>query len=108
MQVEMAASKPPCGVLVLSRWPGKATSPRASVAAHPAPVTAPEPYESAESRILDQLRRMLRTREYSLRTERSYAGWIRRFLRFHGKTADHPDVLAAAHATSFLEHLALT
>jgi integron integrase len=84
-----------------------ATSPRASVPAQPAPVTAPEPYDSAASRILDELRRMIRTREYSPKTERSYIGWIRRFLRFHGKTVDHPNRLASEHATSFLQYLAL-
>ncbi|MGH7463014.1 MAG: phage integrase N-terminal SAM-like domain-containing protein, partial [Longimicrobiales bacterium] len=51
---------------------------------------------------------MMRTREYSPKTERSYFGWIRRFLRFHGRTVDHPDTLAAEHATAFLEHLAVT
>jgi hypothetical protein len=83
------------------------TSPRPSVPSQPAPVAARESYDSAANRTLDELRRMIRTREYSPKTERSYIGWIRRFLRFHGKTVDHPNELSSEHAASFLQHLAL-
>ncbi|MGH7470691.1 MAG: phage integrase N-terminal SAM-like domain-containing protein, partial [Longimicrobiales bacterium] len=83
------------------------TSLQASVPAQPAPATAPEPYDSAASQILEQLRRMIRTRQYSPKTERSYIGWVRRFLQFHGNTIDHPNGLASVHAIAFLEHLAL-
>jgi hypothetical protein len=34
-------------------------------------------------KFLDRLRDELRLRRYSLRTERTYIGWTRRFIRFH-------------------------
>jgi hypothetical protein len=33
---------------------------------------------------LDQLRRCIRKKHYSLRTERAYAYWARWYIRFHG------------------------
>ena len=41
-------------------------------------------------RLLDQVRRVLRTRHYSHRTEQAYVGWIRRFILHHGKLAYVP------------------
>lgn len=32
---------------------------------------------------LDQVRGVLRARHYSLRTERTYVGWIVKFIKFH-------------------------
>ena len=34
-------------------------------------------------RLLDQVRDCLRRRHYSLRTEKVYVGWIRRYVLFH-------------------------
>ena len=39
-------------------------------------------------RLLDQVRARLRLKHYSLRTERTYVGWIRRFILATGKR--HP------------------
>jgi integron integrase len=55
-------------------------------------------------RLLDRVRIVLRTRHYSRRTERSYVGWIRRFILFHHKR--HPDQMGSAEITAFLSHLA--
>ena len=41
-----------------------------------------------QPRLLDQVRNLIRTRHYSLRTEDTYTGWIKRFILFHGKR--HP------------------
>ncbi|MEX2282314.1 MAG: site-specific integrase, partial [Gemmatimonadota bacterium] len=65
-------------------------------------------YTPDTRRILDGLRRKIRTREYSPKTERSYLSWVRRFLLFHAGTVAHRDHLVAAHAAAFLEHLALS
>ncbi|MFA5892148.1 MAG: integron integrase [Actinomycetota bacterium] len=46
----------------------------------------------------------LRTRHYSPRTEKSYVGWIRRFILFHRK---HPAELDEAHVNEFLSDLAV-
>jgi integron integrase len=54
---------------------------------------------------LSQLRRALRTRHYSRRTEEAYVAWVRRFVRFCGMR--HPRVLWAADVTRFLSNLAV-
>ena len=36
-------------------------------------------------RLLDQVRDCLRRRHYSLRTEKVYVGWIRRYVLFHDR-----------------------
>ena len=55
-------------------------------------------------RLLDQLRERIRYRHYSLSTERSYAYWVRYFIRFHGLR--HPRELESAEVEAFLSHLA--
>jgi len=47
----------------------------------------------------------VRLPHYSPNTEKSYLGWINRFLRFHGDR--HPCKCAEPEVASFLEHLAL-
>jgi hypothetical protein len=37
-----------------------------------------------KAKLLDQLREVMRVKHYSLRTERSYRDWVRRFVKFHG------------------------
>jgi hypothetical protein len=34
-------------------------------------------------KLMDQVREVLRLRHYSIRTERSYCDWIRRYIKFH-------------------------
>jgi integron integrase len=51
------------------------------------------------------VRNAIRLKHYSLRTERTYVGWIRRFILFHGKR--HPLEMGAAEVTAFLSHLAV-
>jgi len=34
-------------------------------------------------KLLDQVREVMRLKHYSIRTERSYSDWIRRYIRFH-------------------------
>jgi integron integrase len=55
-------------------------------------------------RLLDQLRESIRARHYSVRTERVYVHWVRRFIRFHGKR--HPRDLGSEHVSAFLGCLA--
>ncbi|MEX2221237.1 MAG: phage integrase N-terminal SAM-like domain-containing protein [Candidatus Rokuibacteriota bacterium] len=56
-------------------------------------------------RLLDRVRAALRTRHCSLRTEKAYVGWIRRYIFFHGKR--HPAEMGAAEITQFLSDLAI-
>lgn len=55
-------------------------------------------------RLLNQVRRRLRLKQYSLRTEEAYVGWIRRYILFHDKR--HPRGMGAAEVEAFLTHLA--
>jgi integron integrase len=55
-------------------------------------------------KLLDQVRDVIRLKHFSLRTERTYTDWIKRFILFHGKR--HPKEMAEAEVTSFLTHLA--
>ena len=56
-------------------------------------------------KLLDQVRDTVRLKHYSIRTEESYIGWVRRFILFHGK--QHPRDLGPAHVRDFLTHLAV-
>ena len=82
----------------------------------PGPQTA---IPTSKLKLLDQVRREIRLRHYSLRTEEAYVDWIKRFLHFHkAKAAPHPSGsgeasgwrhprdLGAAEVRQFLEHLA--
>jgi site-specific recombinase XerD len=54
-------------------------------------------------RLLEAVRRELRGRRYSLKTERAYLLWIRRYVLFHGRRHPRdPDVGAVA---AYLSHL---
>ena len=50
------------------------------------------------------VREKMRAGHYAWRTEKSYLGWIRRFIRFHG--GRHPRELGATEVVAFLEDLA--
>ena len=56
------------------------------------------------ARLLDVVRREIRLRRYSPRTEEAYLGWVRRFIRFHGRR--HPREMGAPEVTAFLSSLA--
>ena len=62
--------------------------------------------ECRKPRLLGQVREEIRKRHYSRRTEKSYVGWIRRFILFHGKR--HPAEMGEAEVPHFLSHLAVT
>ena len=56
-------------------------------------------------RLIEELRQALRSKHYSRRTEQSYCGWVKRFLRFN--RMQHPDRMGEAEINAFLSHLAL-
>lgn len=66
--------------------------------------TSQQPTLPLRPRLLDQVRDTIRRKHYSLRTEKSYIQWIKRFIYFHARR--HPAELGAAHVTAFLNHLA--
>jgi hypothetical protein len=55
-------------------------------------------------RLLEQVRRACRARQYSPRTAEAYTRWVRRYVLYHHK--QHPAELDAAAVTAFLSHLA--
>lgn len=57
-----------------------------------------------QPKLLDQLRDEIRRRNLSLRTEKTYLHWNRRFILFHGKR--HPKEMGEPEITQFLTHLA--
>lgn len=56
-------------------------------------------------RLMDEVRRRIRLKHYSLRTEQAYTGWIRRFIFANEKR--HPRELGAAEVEGFLTRLAV-
>jgi integron integrase len=62
---------------------------------------APQP---GQPRLLDRLHAEIRLLHYSVRTERAYAHWVKRYVLFHGK--QHPAELGAEAVRAFLSALA--
>jgi integron integrase len=60
--------------------------------------------EARKPRLLEQVRRRLRAKHYSLRTEQAYVYWIRRFIIANGKR--HPRLMGGPEVEAFLSHLA--
>ncbi len=58
----------------------------------------------SNSPFLNDISRYMRTRGYSLRTEKTYLHWVRRFIRFH--QYQHPKHMDSISVTVFLDHLA--
>ncbi len=56
-------------------------------------------------KLLDRVRDMLRVKHYSIRTEKTYVSWIRRYILFHDK--QHPKDMGAPEIEAFLTHLAV-
>jgi len=53
-----------------------------------------------ERKLLDQVRDAIRTKHYSLRTEKTYVDWIRRFILFHNKR--HPREMGVPEVQAFI------
>ena len=56
-------------------------------------------------KLMDQVRGKIRYKQYSLRTEQAYTGWIKRYIFFHNKR--HPSEMGASEIESFLTYLAV-
>jgi len=62
--------------------------------------------ETRRSPLMEQVRAALRVKHYSIRTERTYVHWIKRFIHFHGLR--HPSELGEKEVADFLTHLAVS
>ena len=58
-----------------------------------------------KTKLLDQMRDVLRLKHMSLRTEEAYVPWAKRFILFHHKR--HPADMGAPEIQAFLTHLAV-
>jgi site-specific recombinase XerD len=56
-------------------------------------------------KLLDQMRHVLRLKHMSIRTEKAYVQWAKRFILFHHKR--HPADMGAPEIRTFLTHLAV-
>jgi len=56
-------------------------------------------------KLLDQVRDKIRLRHYSIRTEKTYIDWIKRYIYFHGKK--HPKEMGVWEIEEFLTDLAV-
>jgi integron integrase len=62
------------------------------------------PPATNKPKLLDQVRDVIRRKHFSVRTERIYCDWIRRFILYHRKR--HPQEMGETEITEFLTHLA--
>ena len=60
-----------------------------------------------QPRLLDEVQKVLRLHHYSIHTERTYCGWIRKFVRFHGMTSRVDLAGGEKKIEAFLTHLAV-
>ena len=60
---------------------------------------------AAKPRLLDEVRAVARMRHLSIRTEKAYVSWIRRFIFFHHKR--HPREMGEVEIRAFISHLAV-
>ncbi len=54
-------------------------------------------------KLLDQLSGVMHLKHYSLKIEKSYVHWVRRFIFFHNRR--HPQEMGAPEIQSFLNYL---
>jgi hypothetical protein len=71
----------------------------------PAILPSVPPLEKRESKLLERVRNALRVRHLSLKTEKAYLHWVRRYILFHGKR--HPQEMGEAEINALLTHLAV-
>ena len=55
-------------------------------------------------RLLEQVQEQLRLKHYSIKTEKSYISWIKRYILFHDKK--HPKAMGVKEIEAFLGYLA--
>jgi len=65
----------------------------------------PSHSDTPRPRLLEVVRERLRLKHYSIRTEKAYVTWIRRYIQFHGKR--HPREMGKGEIETFLTALAV-
>ncbi len=67
------------------------------------PASLPTPPAPRPKKLLDRYSEALRNLHYSLRTERTYSGWVRQYILYHNKR--HPSEMGPAEINEFITHL---
>jgi integron integrase len=70
------------------------------------PNTSPPPHvppAGKSKKLLEQYSEFLRNRHYSLRTEKTYVGWVRQYILYHNKR--HPREMGVVEINDFITHL---
>ena len=67
--------------------------------------TKPEFRPDPRLKLMDHVHQVMRYRHYAYRTERTYCGWILRYIKFHGAKT-HPKEMGKKEVEAFLSHLA--
>ncbi len=96
-----------------SEWPNTMANLRRDDFSKPSHASKfPSPYkisfnecENNHSAIFEKMTHAIRTMHYSIRTEKAYSDWVKRFLAFHHPT--DPKMLTSQHVSEFLEFLAV-
>jgi hypothetical protein len=65
-----------------------------------------EKLEARHETVIEKCRTAMRTRHFSIRTEKSYIHWVRRFIIFHDMR--HPEEMSGPEIGAYLEYLAET
>jgi integron integrase len=65
------------------------------------------PRQDSKTKILDQIREVLRLHHYSIHTERAYLDWIKRYIAFHRMKSRHDLAGGEQKIEAFLTHLAV-
>jgi hypothetical protein len=63
-------------------------------------ISSPEP---RKPKLLGRVREAIRLKHYSLRTEKTYVDWIKRFILYHGKR--HPQSMGAEEIRQIYTHV---
>ena len=59
-----------------------------------------------KTKLLDEVRKVIRLRHYSPKTEESYVNWIRKYVLYHNKK--HPRDMGEKEIRDYLNYLSLT
>src|ERR1041385_3807474 len=68
------------------------------------PITIASGPTGNKPKLLQQVRDVIRRKQYSIRTEQAYVDWIKRFILYHNKR--HPREMREEEVAEFLTHLA--
>jgi len=80
---------------------------RQGFSAQTEPVVQESVIPNPRLKLLDQIREVLRLKHYSIRTERTYCDWVRRYVQFHRMRSREEMLPAEPKIESFLSELAV-